>query len=69
MTWTYGLAILSIIGTVANIYKKRWCFAVWLLTNTTWCIYDACIGEYAQSGLFAVYAGLAVMGLVQWRKK
>ncbi|MEN6370917.1 MAG: nicotinamide mononucleotide transporter [Armatimonadota bacterium] len=65
---TYLLAIASLIGTVANVYKLRWCFAIWLITNTLWCIHNAHIGQYAQSGLNAVYAGLAAWGLWQWRR-
>jgi len=68
MHWTWPVAAASLIATVANIHKKRWCFAIWLVTNTTWCVYDLCIGAYAQSCLFAVYAGLAVWGLVKWRR-
>ena len=30
MDWTWAVTAASIVGTVANIYKKRWCFIVWL---------------------------------------
>lgn len=63
------LAVASIIGTLANIKKWRWCFAVWLVTNSIWCVYDFSIGAYAQSGLFLVYVGLAIYGLWEWRTK
>lgn len=59
----------SIIGTVANIYKKSWCFILWFFTNSIWCIYDYVIGAYAQSALFLVYVGLAVWGIYEWRVK
>lgn len=59
----------SIIGTVANIYKKSWCFILWFFTNSLWCIYDYVIGAYAQSALFLVYVGLAVWGIYEWRVK
>jgi len=58
----------SIAGTVANVYKRRWCFAVWLATNSAWCAYDASIGAWAQSALMLIYACLSVWGLVKWRK-
>jgi membrane protein implicated in regulation of membrane protease activity len=61
------VTILSIVGTVANIYGRRWGFAVWLGTNLSWAIYDAWIGAWAQAVLFLVYAGLAIWGLVKWR--
>lgn len=63
--WLVTLA--SLIGVVANIKKKRWCFAVWLVTNSIWCVYDFLLGAMAQSALFGVYVMLAVYGLWEWR--
>lgn len=60
------VTVASLVGVVANIKKKRWCFWIWLCTNTIWCVYDYMIGAYAQSALFGVYAGLAVYGLMEW---
>lgn len=67
--WTWGMAIVSIIGTIANAYRRRWGFVVWLVTNITWCVYDYLQQEYAQSALFGVYAILAVVGWVQWGRE
>lgn len=69
MIITYIVTAASIIGTVANVYQKRWCFIIWILTNCFWCVYDALIGQYAQTALFAVYFMLAIAGLVKWRKR
>jgi nicotinamide riboside transporter PnuC len=69
VTWTWFVTIASIIGTIANIYKKRWCFIIWLFTNSLWMIVDFYQGLYAQSFLFAVYVCLAVWGLIQWRRE
>jgi hypothetical protein len=66
--WTWLITAGAIGGTVANIYKKQWCFIVWLGTNSAWMIYDFNKGLYSQSFLFAVYVLLAVWGLIQWRK-
>jgi len=68
MDWTILVTVLSIIGTVANVYKKRWCFVIWLFTNGFWCVYDIMIGAYSQAILFAIYFVLAVHGLIKWRK-
>ena len=65
--WSILITIASIIGTIANIYKKRWCFIIWLFTNGFWCIYDISIGAYSQAFLFAVYFALAIHGLIKWR--
>jgi len=67
MTWI--IAGLSIAGVILNIKKCRWCFLIWLVTNSAWMIYDFTIGAYAQSALFAVYACLAVWGLAEWQVK
>jgi nicotinamide riboside transporter PnuC len=64
--WLVTLA--SLIGTVANIKKKQWCFGVWLCTNSIWCVYDYMIGAQAQAALFFVYVLLAIYGLWEWRK-
>jgi nicotinamide riboside transporter PnuC len=68
MIWTWLITIAAIIGVIANIYKKPWCFVIWLLTNCSWCIIDFTAGLFAQAFLFAVYAVLAVWGLIQWRE-
>jgi membrane protein implicated in regulation of membrane protease activity len=68
VSWTWFLTGASLVGVVANIYRRRWCFAVWLVTNTTWAVYDFSIGATAQGVLFSVYAVLAVWGLWTWRK-
>lgn len=69
MAWTWLITLASILGTIANIYKKRWCFIVWLFTNSIWMAVDFYQGLYAQAFLFAVYAMLAVWGLVQWKEE
>jgi nicotinamide riboside transporter PnuC len=67
--FTWLITIASIVGTVANIYKRQWCFIIWLVTNSAWMIVDFCMGMYSQAALFAVYVGLAMWGLIQWRRK
>lgn len=63
----YFVTAASIVGTVANSYKKRWCFYVWLCTNAFWCIYDAVSGQTAQALLYVFNLIMAIVGLVQWR--
>jgi nicotinamide riboside transporter PnuC len=67
MDWTWAITMASIIGTVANIYKQRWAFGLWLCTNSLWLIIDFRAGLYSQAFLFGVYVLLAVWGLYQWR--
>jgi len=59
---------LSIVGTILNIRKNRWCFIVWIATNGFWCVYNfRVLHSYQQGVIFLVYAGLAVWGLIKWK--
>jgi len=66
MGWTWGVAFFSIVGTIANIKKQRWCFLVWLGTNGAWLIYSLVTQQYSRAVLDLIYLGLAVYGLVEW---
>ena len=63
------ITLVSIIGVVLNIKKKRICWVLWSITNVSWCIYDFRIEEYAQSFLFLVYLGLSIWGIFAWKKE
>jgi len=54
------------MGVIANIYKKKWCFVIWLFTNVSWCLYDFSKELYSQSFLFFIYTLLSVWGLIKW---
>lgn len=60
---------LALIGTIGNIYKRRWGFLLWTISNTAWAVYDVWLGAYAQAAQFAVFTALAVWGYVQWGKR
>lgn len=64
----WAITVLSIIGVILNIKKRKECFIIWVGTNFTWAIYDFYIGAYAQSALFGIYFLLAIWGLIEWRK-
>jgi nicotinamide riboside transporter PnuC len=65
MTW--ALAILSLTGVWLNVHKRRACFALWFVTNTTWAAVDFAAGIHAQGALQTVYAGLSIWGWVKWK--
>ena len=67
LMWIVTLA--SLVGTVANIYKARWCFCVWAFTNAAWTAYDIHKTAYPQATLQTVYFGLAIWGLWAWKHK
>lgn len=68
-TLSYIVTAVSVAATIANAYKKSWCFILWLFTNAFWCIYDAALGAYAQAVLFALYFIISAVGLRKWGKK
>jgi nicotinamide riboside transporter PnuC len=63
------VTLISIVGTILNIKRKQVSFVIWLITNSLWFVYDLSIQAYAQSALFAVYVGLAIWGIIAWRKR
>jgi len=63
------ITVLSIIGVVLNIRKRKECFYLWTFTNAAWAIYDLSMGAYAQAALFAVYFILAIWGIFEWKTK
>ena len=63
----WAITILSLLGVVLNIYKRKECFVIWSVTNLSWAIYNWHIRAYEQATLFIVYFALAVWGLVKWR--
>jgi nicotinamide riboside transporter PnuC len=64
MTWI--IAIMSIAGVVLNIYKNKYCFVIWMITNFSWMIIDFYKGIYSQAFLFLIYFILAVYGFIKW---
>tara|TARA_R110000824_G_scaffold399188_1_gene604230 strand:- start:1025 stop:1243 length:219 start_codon:yes stop_codon:yes gene_type:complete len=63
------VATLSVVGVVLNIYKSRWCFYIWTLTNFSWMMIDYNAGITSQSALNALYFLLAIWGIIKWREK
>lgn len=66
--WHWPLVIGSLAGVVLNIRKDRRCFWIWAVTNATWAAVDFTYGIYSQAVLQTVYFGLAIWGLIEWRK-
>lgn len=73
MTWleiaTWALAVISLIGTVLNVKKIKYCFYIWTVSNILWLTYDLYIGLYSRALLDVVHLGLALWGIYAWRKE
>ena len=63
------VTVAAIIGTIANIKRLRWCFAVWIFTNASFAIYDVYKTAYPQAALQAIYLCLSIWGLCSWRSQ
>lgn len=66
LMWT--VVLVSLAGTVLNIYKRRSGFLCWALANSGIIYRNLSIGEYPQALLFAVYLVLAIWGWFVWSK-
>lgn len=66
---TNAVTILTVIGSLANAMKKRWCFYVWTCTNLFWSIYNLIIREYGQSFIYFVNFGICVFALFRWKNE
>lgn len=64
----WGVALISLVGTYANIQKQRYCFILWSFSNLAWVAYDVQKAAYPQAALMAVYFGLAVWGWRKWKE-
>lgn len=68
MYFAYVVTALSIVGTVANSFQKRWCFIVWAFTNSFWFVFNTTNGSYAQAILYAFNLAMAFIGLWKWKR-
>lgn len=60
--------ILSLVGVVLNILKRRECFYVWAVTNAAWTAIDVSHQVWSQAVLQFIYFLLAIWGLMAWKK-
>ena len=65
----WAVTILCLLGTVANVFKKRICFYLWAVGNIAWLIYDISAGLYSRAVLDAVQLVLAIVGIFTWKKE
>jgi nicotinamide riboside transporter PnuC len=69
MNWTWFITIASIVGVIANLKRKRWCFYIWAVTNFLWTLVNLKIGLYSAATLFTLYFLLAIWGIIEWAPK
>jgi len=68
-TLSWILAFVSIFGTILNMYKIKWSFVVFGVTNVFWAVYFFAIKEYAPCFLQSVFFVISVVGYIKWHKE
>lgn len=63
------ITALSIVGVILNVYKSRWGFFCWMITNAVWAVVDYQKGIPEQAVLFIVYFLTSLWGWVSWSKQ
>ncbi len=66
---SYIVTIISIIGTVANSPQKRWCFLIWICTNSFWIVFNIFHEQYSQALLYLFNLAMAIVGLKKWKRR
>lgn len=66
--YTWGLALISIMGYVFMIMKRREGFELWIIANAGWMCIDYVHKIYSQAFLYFVFLILAIIGRITWRK-
>lgn len=67
MVITLIVTIITLIGTVANSFQKRWCFYIWICTNLFWIGYNLYIFEYFQTVIYVANLITSIIGLIKWK--
>ena len=66
ITWT--MTVMSIFGTIANSFQKRFGFYFWLVANIFWVGYNFYNKMYAQAAVYLFNSIMCVVGLYKWKK-
>lgn len=62
-------SLLAIAGVVANNHRLRWCFLLWLVSNSIALVIHGICGPLAYVVRDLVFLCLAVHGWFTWRAK
>ena len=65
---SYIVTVITLIGTFANAFKKRWSFLVWIVTNLFWIGYNLYIKQPQQAIIYAANLITSIIGFVYWGK-
>lgn len=64
----WSTVAIALLGNVLVIRKNVMGFYCWAIANVVLIIHNAGAGDWPQMSLFIVYLGLAIWGIIRWRK-
>ena len=62
-------SVIAIAGVAANNRRIRWCFLLWVVSNTLSLAIHAHAGIWSLAARYALFLILAVEGWFKWGKK
>lgn len=63
------VTLVSIIGSILNAKKSKWCFYIWITANLIWLTYDIHIRLYSRAALDVVQTIICISGIIHWAKE
>jgi nicotinamide riboside transporter PnuC len=60
---------ISLIGTILNIKKNRWCFIFWSVSNVLYITNGLMTGQWSIVTMFVSNTIVAIFGFIQWTKE
>ena len=63
------VAIAESVGAIANVYKRWWCFIIWICTSVIWAAYSAYTHVWAQAAVWTLYIFITTIGLRKWYRE
>ena len=61
--------VLAVIGVVLNNHLCRWCFVVWLISNSLAVVVHLITGPWSFVVRDLIFIGLAIHGWFVWKRK
>ena len=62
------LSIITLIGTILNVKKKKEGFIFWIIANIGWIYYTLEYELYSQISIWVSFTAASIYGYITWRK-
>lgn len=61
------LTVIALYGAYLNSKADKRGFYFWIVSNSGFAVYNACIDQFAMFALFVVYLGITINGIRTWK--